>query len=63
MVLGGECSQGKALGVIIPETNISLGSGPMGYYYSQITGGRKRGSSQEDMAVSGATCQVCFHPT
>lgn len=42
MVLGGECSQGKALGVIIPETNTSLGSGPMGYYYSQITGEKKR---------------------
>lgn len=42
MVLGGECSHGKALGVIIPETNTSLGSGPMGYYCSQVTGEKKR---------------------
>lgn len=41
MVPGGECSHGKAVGVTIPDTSTSLGSGPMGYDCSQITGEEK----------------------
>lgn len=61
MVLMGECVSSTPLGVTVPETNTSLCSGPRGYHCSQITG-EKKGRHQAGTAVSGATCQMCFHP-